>query len=764
MKATAMNDHTSVSASRREFLLGSGALVVAASTPWASGTAHAQAGAAGKPALAPGELDSWVAIHPDGRATAYFGKVDLGQGLDVAIAQIVAEELDLEFDKVHVIMGDTATCLNQGGASSALGIQTGAKPLRNAAAEARRILLDMASRQLGTAADRLAVADGVISSLDDRSRAVSYAELIGGKYFNSKVEWNKQVGNQMDVKGVAKPKQPSEYKVVGKSFPRRDVAAKVFGTHPFVTEVSVPGMLHARVIRTPHAGSVPHQVDVGSIAAVAGARVIHEKNFLAVVADKEWDAVRAAQLLKVRWSEPKNPFPSFEKVYDHIRSAPTVTREQSPPKGDVAAAFKDAARVVEAEYEWPFQSHASMGPGCAVVDARPDRATLWTGTQKPHYARDGVARLLGLPPEKVHGIWVIGPGSYGRNDAGDAALDAALLSKLTGRPVRVQGMRHDGTAWDPKAPASIHRARAALDASGKVLAYEFVSRGFSRVEIESNESKPSESLAGMELGLPVKPGIGFGTPAESYGFDHKLLAWEVVPALLERSSPLRTSHMRDPVGLQIHFASEQFMDELAAAAGEDPVAFRLKYLTGARDKAVVQAAADKAGWQPRTSPQRDRSGDLLRGRGIAYAQRGGTILAVVAEIEVERKTGRIWGRKFTVAHDCGLIVNPLGLRNTIESGLVQAMSRTLFEEVRFDPGMVTSVDWPSYPILEMKDAPETIDVVLINRPEVAPTGAGEATPRVVPAAMANAFFDATGVRLRRAPMSPQRVKAALAAA
>jgi nicotinate dehydrogenase subunit B len=757
-----MNDQKSLSVSRREFLKTSGALVVTASVPWIPGAVVAQPGAATKPKLVAEELDSWVAIQPDGRVTAYYGKVDLGQGLEVAIAQIVAEELDVAFDKVNVIMGDTGTSLNQGGASSALGIQSGAKPLRNAAAEARRLLIDMASKQLGVLPERLAASDGVIISVDDAGKRVSYAELIGGKYFNSKVEWNKQVGNQMDVKGKAKPKSPSEYKVVGKSFPRRDIAWKVFGTESFVTDISVPGMLHARVIRTPHAGSIPEKVDLQSIRSVKGAQVIQEKNFLAVVAKKEWDAVRAAQMLKVQWSEPKNPFPLSEKIHDHIRSAPTVKRDDSDKKGDVETAFKNAARVIDAEYHWPFQSHASMGPGCAIVDAKPDRATLWTGTQKPHFARDGVAKMLGLPPEKVHGIWVVGPGSYGRNDAGDAAIDAALLSKLTGKPVRVQGMRRDGTAWDPKAPASVHRARAALDASGKVTGYEFVSRAFSRADIESNESDLSDSLAGMELGMPPKAGIGFGTPAESYGFENKMLAWEVVPALLASASPLRTSHMRDPVGLQIQFASEQFIDELAVATGEDAVAFRLKYLTAPRDQAVVKAAAQKAGWQPRTSPQRELAGDLLKGRGIAYAQRGGTIVAVVAEIEVERKTGRIWGRKFTVAHDCGLVINPEGLRYTIEGGLVQALSRSLFEEVRFDQNMVTSVDWSSYPILDMMDAPESIDVVILNRPEAAPTGAGEATSRVVPAAVANAFFDATGVRLRRAPMTPERVMAALA--
>ncbi|MDB5728939.1 MAG: nicB 1 [Noviherbaspirillum sp.] len=758
------NNDLNISIKRRDFLKASGALVVSTTMPWMPGVAMAQAAGSAKPALVAEELDSWVAILPDGRVSVFFGKVDLGQGLDVAIAQIVAEELDVPYEKVSVLMGDTATSMNQGGASSALGIQSGAKPLRNAAAEARRILVDMASNQLGVPAERLTVTDGVVVSMDDAAKRVSYTDLIGGKYFNSKLEWNKQIGNGLDVKGKAKPKSPAEYKVVGQSFPRRDVAWKVYGTDNYVSDVRVPGMLHARVIRTPHAGGVPVKVDAASIRGVKGARVVHERDFLAVVAPKEWDAVRAAQMLKVQWSEPKKPFVAVDKIHDHIRSAKVSKSQDEVKDGDVAAAFKDAARVVEAEYEWPFQSHASMGPACAVADVKADRATLWTGTQKPHYARDGVAKLLGMPVDKVQAIWVIGAGSYGRNDAGDAALDAALLSKLTGKPVRVQGMRRDGTAWDPKAPASIHRARAAVDASGKVTGYEFISRGFSRAMIESNESDPRDSLVGMELGMPPKIGEGFGTPLESYGFANKRLGWEVVPPMLERASPLRTSHMRDPVGLQIHFASEQFIDELALSLGEDPVAFRVKNLTKPRDQEVVRVAAEKAGWKPRTSAQKDRSGDILKGQGISYAQRGGTIIAVVADIEVERKTGRIWARKFTVAHDCGLVVNPQGLRYTIEGGMIQALSRCLFEEVRFDESMVTSVDWATYPILEMHDAPESIDIVLINRPEIAPTGAGEATSRIVPAAVANAFFDATGVRLRQAPMTRERVLAALKSA
>lgn len=759
-----MQDDNNFSTQRRELLQAGGALVVSALSPslTVAQTSAAGTGAA-KPVLAPEELDSWVAILPDGRVNAYYGKVDLGQGLEVAIAQIVAEELDVAVDRVHVLMGDSTTSLNQGGASSALGIQSGARPLRNAAAEARRLLLEMASAQLGVPASALAVNDGVVSARTGTTRQVRYAELIGGQYFRTKLEWNRQTGNQLNVQGKARPKPPSEYKVVGQPVRRRDVAAKVFGAGAHISDVRIAGMVHARVIRPSRAGAVPLEVDASSIAGIPGAKVVREKNFLAVVADREWDAVRAAGALKVRWSEVRQPFPGSDHVYEHLRSTAVDKREDEVKKGEPGPAFAGAARVVEAEYEWPFQSHASMGPACAIVDAKPDHARLWTGTQKPHYARDGVARMLGLPPEKVHATWVLGPGSYGRNDAGDAAMDAALLSKLTGRPVRVQYMRHDATGWDPKAPASVHRARAALDASGQVIGYEFISRGFSRADINSNESDPRHSLAGMELGLPLKPEANFGVPAESYGFAHKLLGWETVPPLLARSSPLRTSHMRDPVGLQIQFASEQFIDELAAATGTDPVAFRLQYLSAPRDREVVKAAAEKAGWEPRTGP-RARDGDILSGRGIAYAQRAGTVVAVVARIEVDRRSGRIWPRRMTVAHDCGLVVNPAGLRQTIENGLVQGISRALLEEVRFDREQVTSADWLSYPILDIQDAPESVDVVLLNRPEAAPTGAGEATPRVVPAALANAFFDATGVRLRRAPLTPERVKAALARA
>jgi CO/xanthine dehydrogenase Mo-binding subunit len=404
-----------------------------------------------------------------------------------------------------------------------------------------------------------------------------------------------------------------------------------------------------------------------------------------------------------------------------------------------------------------------MGPACAVVEIKGDSVTVWTGSQKPHRTAYGVAGMLGVPVAKVRSIWVQGPGSYGRNDAGDAAADAAVLAKTVGRPVRVQYTREQGTAWDPKGPASIHKARAALDGDGQVIAYDFVSKGFSRLDIDSGEAHPSATLAGHFLGVPLKHDPTFRAPDESYEFANKRLSWESIPPLLDRASPLRTSHLRDPLGPQIHFACESFMDEVAAALGADPVEFRLRYVKNPRDIAVIKAAAERAGWEKRPSPRRDQTGPTVSGRGIAYAQRNGTRVAVAAEVDVNRETGKIWARKITVAHDCGLIINPDGLKQTIEGNIIQGLSRVLWEEVKFDEKSVTSVDWVTYPILDIAETPETIDIVLINRPDVPSSGAGEGAIRPIGAAVANAVFDATGVRMRRAPLSPDRVKAAFSA-
>jgi CO/xanthine dehydrogenase Mo-binding subunit len=521
-------------------------------------------------------------------------------------------------------------------------------------------------------------------------------------------------------------------------------------------------MLHARVIRPPAVGAVPVAVDESSIAAIPGARVVRRAGVLAVLAPKEWDAIRAMRALTVTWSQPGPAFPEQAALFDHLRGATPVAHKVERADGDAATALAGAARVVTAEYEWPFQAHASLGPACVVADVRSDQATIWTGTQKPHFAREGVAKLTGLPLGAVRSIWVSGPGCYGRNDAGDAAMDAAFLSQTVGAPVRVQYMRQDGTAWDPKGPASVHRGQGGFDTEGKLVAVAFDTIGFSRTEVDSNESDPRDTLAGQLLGMGTHFQPAFGAPGEAYVVPNRRLAWSVVAPLHDVASPLRGAHLRDPVGPQLNFASESFMDELAAAAGADPVEFRLAHLTTPRGIAVIRAAAERYGWTPRRAASAVGTGNVVTGRGIAYAQRSATLVAVIAEVEVERASGQVRARRFVVAHDCGLVINPEGTRRTIEGNIVHGLSRAMWEEVVFDPHGVTSVDWASYPILEIADAPVAIDIVLLDRPHEIAAGAGEASTRPVAAAMANAIFDATGVRLRRAPFTPKRVRAALA--
>jgi len=749
---------------RRAVLLGGGALVISIGAPVSFDTvlslqtAFAQGA---KPPLTPDQLSSYVAVNADGTVSAFFGKMDMGHGLTVAIAQIVAEELDVPFKRVKVFMGDTANSVNQGGASGSTGIQFGGKQMRMASAEARRVLVEMAAGLLSTPVEQLVVNDGVVSSRADATKRISYEQMLGGKYFNVQLDWNKQFGNTLYAPGKAQPKNPSEHKIVGQPIKREDVAPKVFAQEDFVTDVKVPGMVHGRTIRPGVAGAVPVKVDESSIKDIPGAKVVWDKGFLGVVADKEWDAIQAAQKLKVEWSKVDQPFPEQASLYDHIRKASVRKRSVDKENGNVDEAFKNAAKVIEAEYEWPFQSHASMGPACALLQIKDGQVTCWSGTQKSHFVQEGLALTLDLPVDKVRVIYTSGPGSYGRNDADDCAMDAAVLAKAVGKPVRLQYMREEGTGWDPKGPASIHKARAALDATGKVTGYEFTSKGFSRLDVNTNGGKPHDTLSGQTLGVALKSGDGFGVPAESYAFDNKRMAWETIPPLLDRSSPLRTAHLRDPVGPQIHFASESFIDEVAAAVNADPIEFRLRHIKEPRDIAVIKAAAEKAKWDTRPSPRRDQSGNKVSGRGIAYSQRNGTRVAIVAEVDIDRSTGKIWARKFTVAHDCGQIINPDGLVKCVEGNIVQGVSRTLWEEVTFDRKSVTSVDWLTYPILDITETPAEVNVVLINHPDLPPSGAGEPSIRPLAAAIANAIFDATGVRIRRVPFSPDRVKSAL---
>jgi nicotinate dehydrogenase subunit B len=745
---------------RRAFISSTGALVVAFAVR--TDAADAATDGAAQPALKPDMLDSYIAIEKDGTVTAYYGKIDGGQGLETAIAQMVAEEIEVPLQRVHVVMGDTARTVNMGGASAATGISRAGMNLRRMAADARRLMLAMAAKTLDVPVERLAVSDGVIHDRSDASKRVSYAALIGGGRFDAAVKWNGELGLGLAVTAQAKLKEPKAFRVIGQSPPRRDLPGKVFGTLVMAPDVRLPGMLHARMIRPTVAGAVPVKVDEESIKEIPGAKAVWIKDLLAVVAEKEWNAVRAARRLKVTWSESTPNFPGHDRLHEHIRQAPIVKRHIQMENGNFDEGIKQAVRVIEGEYEFPTHSHSSTGPACAVADIRDGECTLYTSTQKPHYAAEGVAELLGLPRYKVRAVWMFGTGSYGRNDQGDATADAAVLSKHLGRPVRVQYMRHEGIAWDPKGTASVNRSKAGLDASGKVIAYENISKAFSRLDVGTNEGRAADLLSGHLLGFPLKPGQSFEIPVASYTFDHQRRGWETIPPLMDRASPMRTTHLRDPYGPPILFGSESFLDEIAAATHTDPVEFRLQYLTHPRDRDAVRIAAERYGWDKRPSPRNDQNDkDVAVGRGIAYRRHFTTFIGLVAEVRVHRKTGVIEPVRYVCAHDVGLIINPDTLRHVIDRQLVYGTSRTFFEELRFDQNMVTSSDWESYPVLHADFPLPQIDIALIEHPEEAPSGAAEMALGLVPAAIGNAVFDATGVRLRRVPFTPMRVKEAL---
>jgi CO/xanthine dehydrogenase Mo-binding subunit len=746
--------------SRRAFISSTGAFVVAlAATDWANATTTEVAAAR---SLKPDQLDSYIAIDKNGAITAYYGKIDGGQGLGTSIPQMIAEEFDVPLDRVHLVMGDTGRTVDMGGASAATGVSRAGMNLRRMSAEARRLMIDQAASKLGVPAERLTVTDGVIHDTTDASKRISYAELVGGGHFDAAVKWNGQLGLGLAVEGKAKIKQPKDFKIIGKSPPRRDLPGKVFGTLEMAPDVRLPGMLHARMIRPKVAGAVPVSVDESSIKDIPGAQVVHIKDLLAVVAPKEWNAVRAADKLKVTWSESKPNFPGHDKLHDYIRKAPILKRHFQMEHGNFEEGIKQAVRIIEGEYEFPTQSHASTGPACGLADYHDGECTIYTSTQKPHYAAEGVADLLGMPRDKVRAIWLFGTGSYGRNDQGDATADAAVLSKHLGKPVRVQYMRHEGIAWDPKGTASVNRSKVGLDASGKIIAYENIGKAFSRQNVATNEGRAADVLAGHLLGVELKPEQVLEIPVASYTFDHQRRGWEIVPPLMDRASPMRTTHLRDPYGPPILFGSESFLDEVAAATNTDPVDFRLRYLTHPRDREAVRIAAEHYGWDKRPSPRNDqKDADVAIGRGIAFRRHFTTFIGLVAEVRVHRKTGVIEPVRYVCAHDVGLIVNPDTLRHVIDRQLVYGTSRTFFEELKFDANMVTSVDWLSYPVLFADFPLPQIDIVLVDRPEEAPSGAAEMALGLVPAAIGNAVFDATGVRLRRVPFTPERVKAAL---
>jgi len=758
-----------ITVSRREFVKDAGGLLIGFSL--ADSAVLPRVLAAAPPdtiaAPSPSRLDSWLRIDNEGIVHVFTGKPEIGMGVGTAFAQIIAEELDEPVDRVVLVMGDTASTANQGGVGGSTSIMLGSKPLRNAAANARYLLMQLASRRLGVPVEDLEVIDGVVRVKGDATKSATYADLASAGDLNDVLKVSGD-GFSLNVEGMGKPKDPSAYKIVGKPVPREDLPPKILGHFKYVTDVRVPGMLHGRVIRPSGVGATLVSVDENSAKSIPGfVKTIVKANFVGVVAENEWAAIQAAKALKVTWTPPKQAFPEQKDLYAYMRSTPVKASKETLKRGDAAAALSSAAKKVEASYEFPFQSHATMGPGCAVADVHTDGiTTVWSGGQKPHDLQKGYAELLRVPVDTVRVVWEEDAGSYGRPGFEDTGADAVLLSEAAGRPVRVQWMREDMTAWGTKGPAVLCDLSAALDMRGEATAVQFTSRAFSGGETHFRPGDAGNYLGAQLTGIRNTSGVDefaqWGVESAPYGFQNVLAMAHVIPAFYDSASPLRTTHLRDPEGPATSFAVESFMDEIAAAAGVDPIEFRLKHLDEERAKAVLTEAAKKAGWDTRPSPKKSAGkGDIATGRGVGLSTRNGTYVGTVAEVEVNRKTGAVRVTRFVCAHDCGLIINPEALRTTIEANLIQSLGRSLKEEVTFDRSNVTSVDWKTYPVARAADVPDRVEIVLINHLELPSSGAGEPSSRPTAAAIANAIFDATGARIRQAPLTAARVKAAL---
>jgi nicotinate dehydrogenase subunit B len=772
--------------SRRSFLKTSGMLVVSVSA--ATSVGSEAFGASSIEAAGPNDgpypeanfrqLDSWVVIHEDSTATFYVGKTDCGQGTGTAFRQLMADELDIPFSSTRLIMGSTDVTVDQGGSGGSNAIEVSAWPMRRVAAEARRVLLDLASARFGIPVDGLMVREGVISLKADASKTVTYGALIGGKKLNVAL-----TGNSIDAAtGAAKVKSVRDLKIVGQSLPRYDIPAKVDGSLKWAVDVRLPGMVHARNVKPPVAGAKLISIDEASIQGLPGLiKIISRGNYVAVVCEREEQAVNAAKRLRVSWEKPSTPpFPTSEGLYQYLRNVTPTSSPAPEVTGNPDAALASAATIVEAEYEFPFQGHTAIGPAHALADPSNGQMTVYSNDMKSYGLRRAVADFLQMPRDKVRVVWMEGPQGFGRTAADDAGVEAAFLAREIGRPVRVQWMRHEETAWDTKGPAYTFKLRGGLDAAGNVVALDYQARAADYNHLGYNE--PDTVLIAQLMGkrrTAPAPGSAV-SPSDMYAIPNRRTATQIVGLPLVWETPIRTGNLRDPGGPQVTFASESFIDEMAAAAKVDPVQFRLSLLAAAatdddrfrrvRSIAAVKAVADAYGWKPRPSPHALGSEKVLTGRGMAYGFRKQTVIAQVAEVEVHRETGHVWVRRLVCAFDCGLVINPEALRRTIEGAMLHSLSRALREEVQFDTERVTSVDWISSPTLTHADTPAKIDVVLLNadpnpnRPDLPPYGAGEMACRPMIAAVANAIYDATGVRIRRVPFRDSRVLAALKAA
>jgi nicotinate dehydrogenase subunit B len=776
--------------SRTTFVKGGGALIVGFGALGAGAGAKVARGAE-DPYASNGpydqlSLDSWITIHGDNTASVKMGKIELGQGLSTALLMIAAEELDMGFGQMKMISHDTNLTPDQGTTAGSQGVQTGGKQTRAAAAAAKAALLDMAAKQLGVARTSLSVTNGIVSG---GGKTVTYGQLIGDRLFNVRIKGFTSAGSPTSpaqaVAGSPGTKPVTQYRIVGTSPPRIDIPDKVNGRYTYVQNIRVPGMLHGRIVRPRGqgaygAGTAPKilSIDESSIKKIQGVRVVRFGDFLGVVAEQEYAAIQAAAQLKVKWADPP-PLPGVGNLWKQMRehdSAGKAPARITFNSGNFEAAFKAAAHTVQQTYKFHYTGSMAIGPECAVAAVTPQGTRIFSNTQNAYQTRELVKTVLdkvlgtNYPENRIRVTYYEGSSVYGpAAPYNDATQAAAIMSALVGKPVKLQFMRWDTHGWGNYGPAQMVDIRAGVDAKGHLTAFEFTDFGIpywstppaqqqvTGSAVFATTGRTESTISGTQYNIPNRRVIGKSLPLEDNYF--------------------KVTFLRAPNAPQSTFAAEQAVDELAYMARIDPVAFRLQNVASAagdpaqRWRNVLTNVAKDANWQPRVAASSLSSANVVKGRGIAFGFFSNTMTCCVADIEVNKKTGKVVAKQLHVTGDAGLIAYPAGSENNEEGAAMQGLSRGLVEEVAFDRKSVTSLDWVTYPMIRFKDAP-MIHVHGLTRTDVPDpagpgsrtTGSGEPALSPVPAAVANAFFDATGVRIREAPMTPGRVRAVLRAA
>jgi nicotinate dehydrogenase subunit B len=701
------------------------------------------------PSPDPNRIDTWFAVHGDNRVTLFIGKPDIGQGNATALSQIAAEELDVAVEQITVARQTSGVSPDQGEVDASSSVEQAGAQLRLAAAEARQALLAMAAKRLGAPVETLTVARGVVRT--PMGGSTTYGELIGNRRFD------------IAFTGTAPVKSPGDYRIVGQRTPRSDSPSKVSGTFDYMQFVKVAGMLHGRVVRPRGQyayGVVPKvlSVDQASIAGIAGARVVRQGDFVGVVAPREWDAIKAARALKVVWAHAPPGLAGHDKVFDAMQSARTQDAVVHST-GAVDPALASAAHVVEGRFEGAYQAHGPFAPHCAIADVRSDRAEVMSCSQGVYATRHSVSEVLpGIPVEKITVTQYEGSGTYGSSCYNDVAQCAAVMSRLAGAPVRVQFMRWDEFGWDNFGPAHLGRVKVAADAAGKITAYQYDGwqHGWTTYDaahefaagVRQPLSKQDRAREVNKLNLAVM-----------YDIPNRQLNNHHIDA---RDGFLRGYSLRSPLDLAQTFGSEQMIDELAIRLKLDPVDFRRRNISDLRWLGVLEAVTKAADWRPKVSGTARSSGPRLKGRGVGMGTHFVSRGAAVADVEVDRATGKVFVTQLWGALDAGLVVNPAIVEAQIIGMQTQTVSRMLFEEVTFDTTHVTSLDWNTYPVLRFDEHPK-IHPIVVQQPLEKSTGAGEEVMGATAAAIANAVFDATGVRFHRLPLTAERVRTALIA-